>query len=127
MRLPSDSDSTGGVERSRPPRLTCTTAARRQTGLRQANVRFHAKPSLRGAAHGQPTKDTSRRTDRRRADVQHAIVRLPLGTTWTLLMGDGEAGGCDSPGAAITGSIEGVLLTYCASEIAAQVLLWADT
>ncbi len=56
-----------------------------------------------------------------------SIVRLPLGTTWTLLMGDGEAGGCDSPGAAITGSIEGVLLTYCASEIAAQVLLWADT
>ena len=51
------------------------------------------------------------------------VVRLDLGTTRVLLMGDAEAGGRQSPAALPSpSSIEGVL-PCCASELAAQVLV----
>jgi beta-lactamase superfamily II metal-dependent hydrolase len=52
------------------------------------------------------------------------VVRLDLGTTRVLLMGDAEAGGRQSPGVPPSpSSIEGVLLTCCARELAAQVIV----
>jgi beta-lactamase superfamily II metal-dependent hydrolase len=52
------------------------------------------------------------------------VVRLDLGTTSILLMGDAEAGGRADPAVAPTiGSPEGALLACCASELAAQVLV----
>jgi competence protein ComEC len=52
------------------------------------------------------------------------VVRLDLGTTRVLLMGDAEAGGRQSPAVPPSStSIEGVLLTCCASDLAAHVLV----
>ena len=58
------------------------------------------------------------------ANENSLVVRLDLGTTRVLLMGDAEAGGRQSPAVPPSpSSIEGVLLTCCASELAAQVLV----
>jgi beta-lactamase superfamily II metal-dependent hydrolase len=52
------------------------------------------------------------------------VVRLDLGTTRVLLMGDAEAGGRNAPSTPPSStSIEGALVTCCASELAAQVLI----
>lgn len=52
------------------------------------------------------------------------VVRLDLNGTRVLLMGDAEAGGRQSPTVPPSPtSIEGTLLTCCASELAAQVLV----
>ena len=52
------------------------------------------------------------------------VVRLNLGSTRVLLMGDAEAGGRKAPSVAPSaGSIEQVLLTCCTSELAAQVMI----
>jgi competence protein ComEC len=52
------------------------------------------------------------------------VVRLDLGATRVLLMGDAEAGGRKLPSEApTTSSIEGNLLTCCASELSAHVLV----
>jgi beta-lactamase superfamily II metal-dependent hydrolase len=52
------------------------------------------------------------------------VVRLDLGSTRVLLMGDAEAGGRKAPSTLPSPhSIEGVLLTCCASELAAHVLV----
>jgi hypothetical protein len=68
-----------------------------------------------GAAHGSPNENS-------------LVVRLDLGTKRVLLMGDAEAGGRNSPSVAPSpGSIEGVLLTCCASELASHVLVSLGT
>jgi beta-lactamase superfamily II metal-dependent hydrolase len=52
------------------------------------------------------------------------VVRLDLGPTRVLLMGDAEAGGRQSPTQPpTTSSIEGVLLACCAQAVAADVLI----
>jgi competence protein ComEC len=52
------------------------------------------------------------------------VVRLDLGATRVLLAGDAEAGGRAPPSTPpAPGSIEGVLVTCCASELAAHVLV----
>jgi len=52
------------------------------------------------------------------------VVRLILGDTRVLLMGDAEAGGRADPSVAPTpSSIEGALLACCAAEVAADVLV----
>lgn len=52
------------------------------------------------------------------------VVRLDLGSTKVLLMGDAEGGGRNSPSVPPSPtSIEGVLLTCCASDLAAHVLV----
>jgi len=52
------------------------------------------------------------------------VVRLDLGNTRILLMGDAEAGGRNAPSVPpSTGSIEQVLLTCCTSELASQVMI----
>ena len=52
------------------------------------------------------------------------VVRLDLNGTRVLLMGDAEAGGRNSPAVPPTpSSIEGTLITCCASELASQVLV----
>ena len=54
------------------------------------------------------------------------VVRLDLGSTRVLLMGDAEAGGRSAPSTPPSpSSIEGVLVTCCASELAADVLVAA--
>jgi hypothetical protein len=52
------------------------------------------------------------------------VVRLDLGTTSVLLMGDAEDGGRADPSVAPTiSSVEGSLLACCAAELAAEVLV----
>ena len=52
------------------------------------------------------------------------VVRLDLGTTRILLMGDAEAGGRKSPSVPpSSGSIERTLLDCCASDLAAHILV----
>lgn len=52
------------------------------------------------------------------------VVRLDLGSTKVLLMGDAEGGGRNSPSVPPSPtSIEGVLVTCCASDLAAHVLV----
>jgi beta-lactamase superfamily II metal-dependent hydrolase len=52
------------------------------------------------------------------------VVRLDLGTTRVLLMGDGEAGGRQDPSVAPTTiSVEGLLLACCAADLAARVMV----
>jgi competence protein ComEC len=52
------------------------------------------------------------------------VVRLDLGSTRVLLMGDAEGGGRNAPSTPPSPtSIEGVLVTCCASELAADVLV----
>ncbi|MCZ2110977.1 MAG: MBL fold metallo-hydrolase, partial [Dehalococcoidia bacterium] len=52
------------------------------------------------------------------------VVRLDLGPTRVLLMGDAEAGGRRAPSIpSTTSSIEGILLSCCVSELSADVLV----
>jgi competence protein ComEC len=52
------------------------------------------------------------------------VVRLDLGSTRVLLMGDAEAGGLKNPSVAPTASsIEGALLACCTSELSADILI----
>lgn len=64
-----------------------------------------------GANHSSPNDNT-------------LVVRLDLGATRVLLMGDAQGGGRASPATAPTaGSIEETLVTCCASDLAAQVII----
>ena len=58
------------------------------------------------------------------ANENSLVVRLDLGTSRVLLVGDAEAGGRKPPTTPPSAqSIEGVLVTCCASELSAQVLV----
>jgi competence protein ComEC len=58
------------------------------------------------------------------ANENTLVVRLDLGTTRILLMGDAEAGGRKSPSVAPSpGSIEGSLLACCTNDLAARILI----
>jgi competence protein ComEC len=64
-----------------------------------------------GAHHGSPNENS-------------LVVRLDLGATRVLLMGDAEAGGRQSPSVPpAPDSIEGVLVACCTSDLASQVLI----
>ena len=93
--------------------LTLTHASR----ITDSPVTLGQNASMRilhadGANHGSAFNENS------------IVVRLDLGSTRILLTGDAEAGGRNSPSTPPSPtSIEGVLLTCCASELAAQVLV----
>jgi beta-lactamase superfamily II metal-dependent hydrolase len=60
----------------------------------------------------------------RKSSPKSTWSRLDLGTTRVLFMGDAQAGGRADPSTAPDpGSIEGALLSCCASELAAQVMV----
>jgi len=64
-----------------------------------------------GAQHPSPNENT-------------VVVRLDLGATRVLLMGDAEAGGRQPPPMPPTPtSVEGILVACCASDLAAHVLV----